>query len=131
MQIRNSQMYQTSNKQPHVAKTRTQREKTMIDNQQMFDLLVFLKLISAPILGFLTVILRRAYQGKHKKWSVSIAEAGLVAIASYCIVPLLTALNMDTNLAYPFSCFIGILGIDRVSVLLAKWANDKFDKLDK
>jgi len=103
----------------------------MIENTSLAEyitsVLVFLKLLAAPILGFVTVLLRRAYQGKNKKLSVSICEAGLVAIAGYCIVPLFVRFNIDADMAYPFSFFLGVLGIDRASLMLTNWANKKLE----
>lgn len=69
------------------------------------------KAATAPVLAFVTALLRATYQNK-KRWKSRILEASLLALATVAIVPILKLAGMSPDLAVAFAVWAGYYGID-------------------
>lgn len=76
--------------------------------------------IGHGIIGALVVIMRVIYKGGRKKWRATIAEATLIAFATGTMGPVLTALGIDHDMAYPIAVFVGYIGVDRIAIAVCK-----------
>lgn len=76
---------------------------------------------TAPILAFITALLRAAYQNK-KRWKSRILEASLLALATIAIIPVLKLTGMNPDLAVAFAVWSGYYGVD---VLAEKFKEPK------
>lgn len=84
-----------------------------------FDEIV--KAVTAPVLAFITALLRATYQNK-KRWKSRILEASLLAVTTVAIVPVLNLAGMNPDLAIAFAVWAGYYGID---VLAEKFKEPK------
>lgn len=75
----------------------------------------------APVLAFITALLRATYQNK-KRWKSRILEASLLAVTTVAIVPVLNLAGMNPDLAIAFAVWAGYYGID---VLAEKFKEPK------
>ena len=81
----------------------------------------FAKAAIAPVLAFITALLRATYK-KKKRWKSRILEASLLALVTIAIVPVLKLAGMSPDLAIAFSVWAGYYGID---VLAEKFKEPK------
>lgn len=81
----------------------------------------------APLIGAVVVFMRWAYNGRRKRFAATFAEAGLVAMAAYCIQPVLDVIGMSHDMAIPFAWLAGYVGADRLS----QWMIDYVDRSRK
>lgn len=75
----------------------------------------------APVLAFITALLRATYQHK-KRWKSRILEASLLALTTIAIVPVLKLAGMTPDLSIAFAVWSGYYGID---VLAEKFKEPK------
>jgi lambda family phage holin len=72
------------------------------------------KAATAPVLAFITALLRASYQNK-KRWKSRFLEASLLALATIAIVPVLKLAGMNPDLAVAFAVWSGYYGVDVLS----------------
>ena len=77
----------------------------------------------APLLAFITAMVRSTYYGR-KRWPSRLLEGILLALVTVAIRPALVYLGMTDDMAVFFGVAMGFIGVDALSEWL-KWADKK------
>lgn len=78
----------------------------------------------APLLAFITAMVRSTYYGR-KRWPSRLLEGILLALVTVAIRPALVYLGMTDDMAVFFGVAMGFIGVDALSEWLKKWADKK------
>jgi len=75
----------------------------------------WIKTLSAPMLGYLTAVIRSRYQSGRKSWKVVHLGAALIALATVAAKPVIAAFGLSTDMAYAVAVYLGFVGVETLS----------------
>ena len=85
------------------------------------DLMViwaWLKSLSAPLLGYLTAVIRSRYRSGRKSWKIVHLEGALIALATVAAKPIIAAFGLSADMAYAVAVYLGFVGVETLSCWL-------------
>lgn len=77
----------------------------------------------APLLAFITAVLRATYRGK--RWKARLLEGSLLAMATVGVAPVLRYAGLPPDLSIAFAVGAGYIGVDTLTEWMRRYGDSK------